>query len=415
LPKTDYNKHVNESNPQLSSTRNPQLITRDFYQHLPIIESFEQATLASNHTDVPPDWLIVIADVVGSTQAIVNGQYKAVNSIGVACIAAVVNVDRNVEIPYVFGGDGATFAVPEIMLQKVENALRGAQLLARDSFGLGLRVGLVRVADLNAEQFYVRLGKLKLSQHITQPVFSGRGWEEAERRVKTPNATRVKHIDALDGLAEASFEGFECRWQNIPSFSDHKLALLVSATAKDAASNFAIYQQVLAQIQAIYGDVANYHPLQAQKMRLTFSPKLLKHEWRVRSHQFSFGQRIRYLAKMLFQNAAGKYIFANNIDTKETKWSEYRDELVDNTDFRKFDGVLRMVMDGSDAQAIDLQDFLQQQHAAGNLVFGMHQSREALVTCIVQSYNGQHMHFVDGSEGGYALAARGLKAQIAKL
>jgi Protein of unknown function (DUF3095) len=406
---------VNSNNPPHKSTLNPQLITRDFYQHLPIIDSFEQATLAANHTDVPPDWWIVIADVIGSTQAIVNGQYKAVNTLGVACIAAVINVDRNVEIPYIFGGDGATFAVPEIMLQKVENALRGAQLLAQQSFGLGLRVGLVRVAELNAEQFYVRLGKLKLSPHITQPVFSGRGWDEAERRVKTPSAMRVRHLDASDGLAEASFEGFECRWQNVPSFNGHKLALLVCATAKDAASNFAIYKQVLAQIQAIYGQVENYHPLQAQKMRLTFNPQLLKHEWRVRSAQFSIGQRLGYLGKMLFQNAAGKYIFAKNIDTKETKWSSYRDELVDNSDFRKFDGVLRMVIDGSDAQAHDLQAYLDAQHAAGNLVYGMHKSREALLTCIVQSYNGKHMHFVDGSDGGYALAARGLKAQIAKL
>ena len=41
----------------------------------------------------------------------------------------------------------------------------------------------------------------------------------------------------------------------------------------------------------------------------------------------------------------------------------------------------------------------------------MHKSREALVTCIVFSYNGSHVHFVDGSDGGYAMAARDLKAR----
>lgn len=45
----------------------------------------------------------------------------------------------------------------------------------------------------------------------------------------------------------------------------------------------------------------------------------------------------------------------------------------------------------------------------------MHKSREALVTCIVRSFTGNHMHFVDGSDGGYALAARGLKAQLNSL
>jgi hypothetical protein len=45
----------------------------------------------------------------------------------------------------------------------------------------------------------------------------------------------------------------------------------------------------------------------------------------------------------------------------------------------------------------------------------MHRSSEALLTCIVFSYNGNHMHFVDGSDGGYALAARGLKQQLKSL
>ena len=68
--------------------------------------------------------------------------------------------------------------------------------------------------------------------------------------------------------------------------------------------------------------------------------------------------------------------------------------------------------DGSDAQYEDLRTYLEGQRRAGRLVYGMHKSSEALVTCIVFSYNGNHVHFVDGSDGGYAMAARGLKAQL---
>jgi len=71
-----------------------------------------------------------------------------------------------------------------------------------------------------------------------------------------------------------------------------------------------------------------------------------------------------------------------------------------------------MVMDGSEAQFEDLRSYLEAQRRKGRLVYGMHKSREALVTCIVFSYNGNHVHFVDGSDGGYAMAARGLKAQL---
>ncbi len=372
----------------------------DFYRQLPVIDSFEKATITSHHADVPQDWWIVIADVKGSTKAIEAGAYKTVNTLGVACIAAVVNVDRDVELPFVFGGDGATFAIPDAMRERVIIALRGAQQLARESFNLGLRVGLVRVADLVAEGYWVRLGKVTLSPHVTQPVFSGRGWDEAERRVKTPNAAGVQRVEELDGLAEASFEGFECRWQGVPSFNDHKLALLVGAVSADAETNLNTYMRVLDKIKTIYGEVAQYHPLQAQAMRLTFNLRLLLNEWRVRSSKFALKERLAYLGKMLFQNFAGMILFARNIDTKAVKWSAYRNELVENSDFRKFDGMLRMVMDGSEAQANQLQHFLAAEHQAGKLVYGIHKSREALVTCIVQSYSGNHMHFVDGSDGG---------------
>ncbi len=394
-----------------SENLNP--VTSDFYRYLAATNSFEEATRSLTHADVPHDWWIVIADVIGSTKAIEAGAYKTVNTVGVACIAAAVNVDRNIDLPFLFGGDGATFAVPDVMLSRVEVALRGAQKLSRESFGLDLRIGFVRVSDLVNQGFWVRLGKLKLSSHVTQPVFSGRGWEEAERRVKTADVVGVRRVNELDGLADASFEGFECRWQGIPSFNGHKLALLVCAISKNAETNLTTYQLVLEKIQAIYGDVVQYHPLQAQVMRLTFNPKLLAHECRVRTNQFAIKKRISYLAKMLFQNFAGMILFAHNMDTETTKWSAYRDELVENSDFRKFDGMLRMVMDGSEAQATALQNFLDAEHQAGKLAYGMHKSREALITCIVQSFSGNHMHFVDGSDGGYALAAKDLKRQLA--
>ena len=387
----------------------------DFYQHLPTIQSFEQATQNLGHVDVPHDWWIVITDVIGSTKAIEDGAYKKVNTVGVACIAAVVNVDLSIEIPFMFGGDGATFAVPDCMREQVQVALRGAQKLAEASFGLGLRAGLVSVADLTAAGFLVNIGKLKCSPHITQAVFSGNGWDEAERRLKSADASGITRVNLADGAAEASFEGFECRWQGVPSFNDHKLALLVGATGQNAETNLNTYQRVFDNIQVIYGEVLQYHPLQAKALNLTFNPKLLAHEWRVRSHQFGLFKRFAYLAKMLFQNVAGTIIFAKKIDTKATQWTTYKNEFVDNSDFRKFDGMLRMVMDGTEQQFNQLQQFLTAENQLGNLAFGMHKSREALVTCIVRSYTGNHMHFVDGSDGGYALAARGLKAQLAKL
>ncbi len=43
-------------------------------------------------------------------------------------------------------------------------------------------------------------------------------------------------------------------------------------------------------------------------------------------------------------------------------------------------------------------------------VFGIHRQSRAIMTCIVPSIaESNHVHFVDGAAGGYALAARRLK------
>jgi hypothetical protein len=391
------------------------MTTVNFYRDLAVLQSFVETIETARHSQVPDDWWIVVADVVGSTKAIEGGAYKKVNTVGVACIAAVVNVDRGVEMPFVFGGDGATFAVPGSLIERVIPALREAQRLSRQSFELSLRVGLVQVSHMTERGLAVRVAKIRLSPNVTQPTLSGRGWEEAERMVKDAQHTDVLRVQEDEGPCDGSFEGFECRWQGVPSFQDHKLALLVAAVSDDADVNLASYRKVSTKIAQIYGDISSYHPLRADRMRLSFNPRQLAHEWRVRSGQFDLWGRIKYFVRMLLLNLAGAYLFARKKDTKAVRWSHYTEEMVENTDFRKFDGVLRMVIDGSEAQYQSLRDYLEEQYRQGRLAYGMHKSREALLTCIVFSYNGNHVHFVDGSDGGYAIAARGLKAQLKSL
>jgi hypothetical protein len=91
----------------------------------------------------------------------------------------------------------------------------------------------------------------------------------------------------------------------------------------------------------------------------------------------------------------------------------YVDEFVANTDFRKFDETLRMVLDVKPEQGQAIERWLQGAADRGELAFGIHRSEAALATCMVKAYQGDHVHFVDGSDGGYALAARQLKAQLA--
>lgn len=93
----------------------------------------------------------------------------------------------------------------------------------------------------------------------------------------------------------------------------------------------------------------------------------------------------------------------------------YMAELEQNTDFRKFDELLRMVVDLQAGELQSVRSYLEEQRSAGTIVYGLHQAKAALMTCLVRSYSGDHVHFIDGADGGYALAAKQLKQQLAQL
>jgi hypothetical protein len=82
-----------------------------FYAGVPVLRGFRSLMDPARYTPLPDDWTVGIADVVASTMAIAEKRYKAVNMAGAAVIASVTNALGNREFPFVFGGDGASFAV----------------------------------------------------------------------------------------------------------------------------------------------------------------------------------------------------------------------------------------------------------------------------------------------------------------
>src|SRR5271169_6282939 len=84
----------------------------NFFASMPGFRDFAALMDESHYVEAPEDWTVVVTDVEGSTQAIQEGRYKTVNMVGAATIAAVVNATGQWDLPFVFGGDGATALVP---------------------------------------------------------------------------------------------------------------------------------------------------------------------------------------------------------------------------------------------------------------------------------------------------------------
>lgn len=79
-----------------------------------------------NFNDLPDDWHIIVCDIERSTEAVNRGFHNEVNLAATGSIIVVLNglkTTKVKDIPYFFGGDGATFLVPQSILETMLNIL----------------------------------------------------------------------------------------------------------------------------------------------------------------------------------------------------------------------------------------------------------------------------------------------------
>src|SRR5271170_1846216 len=157
---------------------------QDFYAAAPVFDSFVEVMAPSSYRPLPEAWTVGFSDVVGSTKAIAQGRYKAVNMVGAGVIAAVANALERRPFAFVLGGDGASFAVSAADAPRAEEALKAMAVFAREELQMGLRVAMVPVAAIRAAGRDVRVGRFAASEHCSYAMFAGGGlsWVEVEAK-----------------------------------------------------------------------------------------------------------------------------------------------------------------------------------------------------------------------------------------
>ena len=151
---------------------------------LPIFRDFTEVMDPKLFTPLPGDWVVGVADVVQSTKAIAENRYKAVNMAGAAVIVAVTNAMAGRDFPFVFGGDGASFAVPAAAGPLARQALAETATWVKEDLDLTLRIGMAPVAAIRAQGLDVRVARYAPSENISIAMFSGGGMAWADSAMK---------------------------------------------------------------------------------------------------------------------------------------------------------------------------------------------------------------------------------------
>lgn len=386
--------------------------SENFYSELRLLDNFIDITDLRNFVDVPDDWYIIVTDIRGSTKAIEAGKYKEVNLLGACSIAAVLNVAGPIEIPFVFGGDGASLLMGRSLLPAAQKALLATQQMAKTEFDMDLRVGAVPVKVVAAANYPVKIAKFKVSENYSQAVFSGGGLTRATELIKDPVAGNIYRIKNNGISATADFSGLECRWQDIPSKYGEIVTLLVMVRSDFGQQSHLFYRNILEKIEEIYGQEDCLNPIAIQNLKLTLNSRKLIKETQVRASNASWLYRQLYLSKIQLETALGSLLMNFKVKTEELDWGVYKALAIAATDYRKFDDMLRMVISGDRSQREKLTGYLEKNYREGKIVYGLHVADRALMTCLVFERNGHQVHFIDGADGGYALAAKQMKQRL---
>ncbi|HUR66864.1 MAG TPA: DUF3095 domain-containing protein [Chitinophagaceae bacterium] len=374
-----------------------------FYSRLPVNQLPLSDLLIEEHLffSVPSNWHVLITDVRRSTEAVASGLHETVNLVATGSIVAVLNIayKEDITVPFFFGGDGATFIVPPSILDKVMKALLLHQENTQQAFNLSLRVGHVPVEKIYANGHLLTISKLKTSELFSIPVVLGNGLSYAEKIIKGDDYSLAAPGPAND---ELDLSGMQCRWDKIKPPMDYDEVVSLLVIARPEVKQAGAFKKVIDQLDKIYGDAGKRKPITISRLKLKTTLKKIGTEMKAKLG----GYKPFYLFRTWFTTLLGTLYFR----TKPGK--TYLMQLVDMSDTLVIDGKINTVISGTVKQREQLQAALDELEKEGYINYGLFVSRESVMSCYVRSMDQNHVHFVDGSEGGYTKAAGVLKKKI---
>ncbi|MGB1314285.1 MAG: DUF3095 family protein [Bizionia paragorgiae] len=375
-----------------------------FYTKLPNHQQSAKELLSQMEVfqRIPKDWYIVVTDIKGSTAAVESGYSELVNLIASGSIIAALNIASKyeIDIPFFFGGDGATLLVPSLLLGETMEALSLHKENIKKEFAINLRVGNRSVSYVYENNQELKIAKARVNTLHTIPIVLGNGLHFAENAIKSND----KELSVADpSKASLDLNGMECRWNKIPppENSNEVVTLLVDALIESEQAS--VFQNVLEKTDELYGSLTHRNPISIPKLKLNFDYKRIKTELKASNQKLGI---INFL-KVWVMGVIGKYYYLPN-----SKGKAYLNELIQLSDILVIDGRINMVISGTTKQRQLLIDYLDGLEKDKRIIYGIHVSNESIMSCYVRDRNAKHIHFVDGGSSGYTRAAKVLKEKI---
>jgi Protein of unknown function (DUF3095) len=374
-----------------------------FYSGIAVFRGFVRLMEPALYSPLPDDWTVGVADIVNSTKAIAEKRYKAVNMAGAAVIASVTNALSGREFPFVFGGDGASFAVAPSDLAAAREALAATATWVKEDLDLEMRVALVPVAAIRGQGLDVRVARFGPSANLSYAMFSGGGLAFAEAAMKRGEFA----IEPAPPGSQPDLSGLSCRFEEIPAARGLILSVLVlPARGADPTAYRKVIEDIIGVVER---SPEAARPVPAGGPPLRWPPAGLDYEARAWRGGSLARRRAAVLAYTLFAYLIMRFGIRLGGFVPEV----YTLQVVENSDFRKYDDGLRMILDCSTELEGALQQRLEAAAAKGIVRYGLHRQDAAMMTCFTrQASRSDHVHFIDGARGGYASAAVALKAMM---
>lgn len=375
----------------------------NFYDKLPVNRiSLSKLLLKDTaFSAVPNNWHVVITDIKGSTAAVSSGLNESVNFVATGSIVAVLNLafKAKISIPFFFGGDGATFIVPDILIDLILKKLSIFRKNTLQNFNIDLRVGTVPIAQLYEKGYQVNICKFSVSDFFSIPIVLGDGLNYAENLIKAEDYSLSREQDVVE---ELDLNGMQCRWDRIAPPENIKEVVTLLVMSPKIENQALALSKVIGYIDEIYGGMKKRQPISVDKLKFNSTFQRMSIEMRAKIGKIKLLELLRdwvvnSFAPIYFLTSSGK---------------KYLNRLVEMSDTLVLDGKINTVICGDEHQRLKLVEALNQLEKDEEIMYGLFTSPDSIMSCYVRDLKDDHIHFVDGGGGGYTQAAKILKEKI---